>query len=245
MPIFYKKDLKLVIRQLLNGNSLLFKPVQNAFCIFEKIVAMGLISDKKKQARKRKIPESFIYEILDGKPLYYKGYKDAIRNHQTVESIMGASSLQVFILDYLLSILYAVVDRDRFRIFSGEPGIHIDHKNNLGGDILIYDKNVLPASKISKHYTDVPAELQVEIDIQAALEDMTETGYIKRKTDILLEFDTKKIIWIFTFTQQVMVAEKSKDWLWIDWNKPIQLWENETFCIGEYLKKEGVELEEK
>jgi len=34
-----------------------------------------------------------------------------------------------------------------------------------------------------------------------------------------------------------------KGWLWIDWNKSLRLWENENFCIGEYLKKEGVELE--
>jgi hypothetical protein len=206
---------------------------------------MGLITDRKKQVRKRKIPKSFIYEILDGKPLYYKGYNEAIRNHQTAESIMGASSLQAFILEYLVSILFSVVDRDKFRIFLGEPGIHIDHKNNLAGDIIIYDKKILPASKISKHYIDAPSELQIEVNIQAELEDMTETGYIKRKTDILLEFGTKKVIWIFTFTQQVMLAEKDKDWLWIDWNKSIQLWENENFCIGEYLKKEGVELDEK
>src|SRR3954451_18094605 len=101
---------------------------------------MGLIGDKKRQSRKRKIPKSFVYEILDGKPLYYKGYKDAIRNHQTAESIMGASSLQVFILEYLLRILYKVCDESKFRIFSGEPGIHVNHKNNFGGDILIYDK---------------------------------------------------------------------------------------------------------
>lgn len=206
---------------------------------------MGLIADRKKKLRKRKIPESFIYEILDGEPLYYKGYNEAIRNHKTAESIMGASSLQAFILEYLVSILFTVVDRNKFRIFFGEPGIHVNHKNNLGGDIIVYDKKFLPASKISKHYTDVPAQLQIEVDIRTELEDMTETAYIKRKTDVLLEFGTKKVIWIFTFTQQVMVAEKDKDWLWINWNKPIQIWGNENFCIGEYLKTEGVVMEEK
>lgn len=73
---------------------------------------------------------------------------------------------------------------------------------------------------------------------------MTETGYIKRKTDILLDFGTKKIIWIFTATQQVIVAEKDKDWLWINWNKQVQLWNKTSFCIGDYLEKEGVKLEE-
>ena len=181
---------------------------------------------------------------MDGKPLYYKGYKQAVRNNLNAESIMGASSLQVLIIEYLLSILFSVINRNAYRIFTGEPGLHISHKNNLGGDILVYDKKIFPSSKISNHYADVPAELQVEVDITAELENMTETGYIKRKTDILLEFGTKKIIWIFTSTQQVMVAEKDKDWLWINWNKPIELWGNNAFCIGKYLEDEGVKLDE-
>lgn len=205
---------------------------------------MGLTIERKKTTRRKEIPDSFIYEILNGKPLYYKGYKEAIRNNQNAESIMGASSLQVFILNYLVRILYNVCDENKFWVFFGEPGLHISHKNNLGGDILVYDKKIFPSSKISKHYADVPAELQIEVDITAELEDMTETGYIKKKTDILLEFGTKKILWIFTSTQQVMVAEKGKDWLWINWNKQIIIWENNSFCIGEYLEKEGVKLEE-
>lgn len=83
---------------------------------------------------------------------------------------------------------------------------------------MVDDKNILPSSKISRHYADVSAELQIEVDISAELEDMTETGYIKRKTDIILEFGTKKVTWIFTSTQQILVAEKDKDWLWINWN---------------------------
>ncbi len=205
---------------------------------------MGLMLERKKSPRRRKIPDSFIYEIMDGKPLYYKGYKQAIRNNLNAESIVGASSLQVLIIEYLLSILFSVINRNAYRIFTGEPGLHISHKNNLGGDILVYDKKIFPSSKISKHYADAPAELQIEVDITAELEDMTETGYIKRKTDILLEFGTKKVIWIFTLTQQVMVAEKDKDWLWINWNKPIELWEINSFCIGKYLEDEGVKLDE-
>jgi hypothetical protein len=204
---------------------------------------MGLTIERKKQSRRKKIPDSFIYEIMDGRPLYYKGYKQAVRNNLNAESIMGASTLQALIIEYLLSILFSVIDRKFYRIFSGEPGLHVSDKNNLGGDILVYDRKKLPASKISKHYADVPAELQIEVDITAELEDMTETGYIKRKTDVLLDFGTKKVIWIFTATRQVLVAGKNKDWLWINWNKSILLWENNTFNIGRHLKDEGVKLD--
>lgn len=177
---------------------------------------------KKENNAPEKLPESFVYEILDGKPLYYKGYKQAIRNNLNAESIIGANTLQAFIVSYLVRLLHMFIKNDYY-IFNGEPGLHINHKNNLGGDILVYDKTALTASKISKHYADVPAELQIEVDIIAELEDMGETGYIKKKTNTLLEFGTKKVIWIFTASQQVLVAEKNRDWLWIDWNKSIQL----------------------
>lgn len=206
---------------------------------------MGLTIERKTSRNKRgkKIPDSFIYEILDGKPLYYKGYKQAIKNNQTAESIMGASTLQAFIVAYLVKLLYEAYDNN-FLIFTGEPGLHIDHKNNLGGDILVYDEKVFPYSKLSNHYSNVPAELQIEVDITTELEDMSETGYIKKKTNTLLDFGTKKVIWVFTSTQQVLVAEKDKDWLWINWNKPVQVRKEHSFCIGKYLEEKGVKLEE-
>ncbi|MGN6353045.1 MAG: hypothetical protein ACTHLB_06625 [Parafilimonas sp.] len=202
---------------------------------------MALTLERKKSSHRKKIPDSFIYEIMDGKPLYYKGYKQAIKNNLNAESIMGASTLQAFIVAWLVKLLHQVIGNE-YMVFTGEPGLHINHKNNLGGDILVYDERNFPYSKISKHYADIPAELQIEVDITAELEDMTETGYIKRKTDLLLEFGTKRVIWIFTSTQQVMVAEKNKDWLWINWNKPIQLWKNDTFCIGKYLEEKGIQV---
>ena len=73
---------------------------------------MGLTIERKKTTRRKKIPESFIYEILDGRPLYYKGYKQAIRNHLNAESIMGASILQVLIIELLLKILFQLSTRN-------------------------------------------------------------------------------------------------------------------------------------
>ena len=58
---------------------------------------MGLTIERKNTSRRKKIPDSFIYEILDGKPLYYEGYKKAIKNNQPAESIIGASTLQALL----------------------------------------------------------------------------------------------------------------------------------------------------
>ena len=78
---------------------------------------MGLIADRKKTVRKKKIPDAFIYEIMDGKPLYYKWYKEAIRTKQNAESVRGASSLQAFIITYLLRLLYQACDEKKYHVF--------------------------------------------------------------------------------------------------------------------------------
>lgn len=76
--------------------------------------------------------------------------------------------------------------------------MYLNLHNNFSGDLLVFKKKDFPSSKISKKYADIPAHLHIEIDIQADLEDMTETGYIHNKTQKLLDFGTEKIIWVFT-----------------------------------------------
>ncbi len=195
-----------------------------------------------RKRRSAKIPDSFIYEIMDGKPLYYKGYKTAIKHKKTAESIMGASSLKTKLLEFFLRLVFNTFSERDFHVFTGEPGLHLNLRNNLSGDLLVFSKEDFPASKISKKYADVPAHLHIEIDIQAEMEDMTETGYIHNKAQKLLDFGTHKIIWVFTNIKKVLVAKPNEDWYWIDWNKDIKLSQGQIFNIGKFIKDEGIEL---
>ena len=71
----------------------------------------GTIPRKKIPAKK--IPSYLIYEIWDGKPIYYKGYEDVVNGIKTKEEIMGASALQSFIVSYVVSIILKQIDDDR------------------------------------------------------------------------------------------------------------------------------------
>lgn len=42
------------------------------------------------------IPDYLVYEVLDGQPLYYKGYQEVLAGRQKLEDIMGSSVLQFF-----------------------------------------------------------------------------------------------------------------------------------------------------
>ncbi len=201
---------------------------------------MLTLEKPKQRNRAKPIPESLIYEIMDGKPLYYEGYKDVLANKKTSEEIMGASGLQSFIIQYLLEVLYLKIGRKKYHFLTNEIGTHLDKGNNLSGDIYIYEKNVLSPDKINTHYIEVAPKIAVEIDIRIDLSDEKDFGYVFTKTHKLLDFGVEKVFWIFTKHQKVMVATKDQDWLTKNWNQEIELLDGEFFNIGQFLADEGV-----
>lgn len=188
----------------------------------------------------RNVPSRFVYEIMDGKPIYYKGYRSVLNGTKTFEEIMGASTLQGLIVFYLNGILFRDIDETIYTVLTSELGLHINHRNNLANDIAIFDTEATPL-KISKKYADVPPKIAIEVDIDAELEEMTESGYIYKKTYKLLDFGIEKVIWILTEAQVVMVAQKERIETF-NWNHDIEIIAGLSFNIGEYLRKKGVEL---
>ena len=193
--------------------------------------------------RKRKVPDYLVYETMDGQPIYYKGYQSVLSKTKTFEEIMGCSSLQAVLVDYMLRVIYRFIDTDQYRVLSNEIGSHIDTGNNLSNDIAIYEKSVLPAAKISKKYPDVPPKIAIEIDTEADVSELTGFGYIYKKSKKLLDFGVEKVIWIMTNTQTVTIMEKGKDWQVREWDQDMVLMDGHVFNIGNYLKAEGIVVE--
>ena len=191
---------------------------------------------------KQKIPDYLIYEIIDGKPIYYKGYRDVLTGKKTNTEIMGASGLQSIIVYYLTGMISRFIDEDRYTVLVSEPGVHINHRDNVSNDIAIFDQAVLPGSKISKKYVDVPPKIAIEVDIDADVESMTETGYIYKKTRKLLDFGVETVFWVLTEAQAVIVANKDRIET-VDWNRDIMLMDGQPFNIGAYLQKKGIVVE--
>ncbi len=197
-----------------------------------------------RKKRSQKVPDYLIYEIMDGKPIYYRGYKDVLNNTKKPADIMGTSSLQWLITSYILGIMYKSLNDELFRIATGEPGLHINTNNNLAGDILVYKKEDIPPAAITTKYINVPALLHVEVDVSADLANELELSYLQKKINKLIDFGTQKILWVFSTTRQVLVVTKKEEWYWHNWDETLELTPGLTFNIGEYLKKEGVDLDE-
>lgn len=172
-----------------------------------------------------------------------------MNKNKTLEQVIGRSSFQAELIDYLLSVIYQFIDRSKYRVYTNEIGNHIDTNNNLSNDIAIFDKVMLTADKINKKYPDVPPKIVIEIDTEADVSELTGFGYIYKKSKKLLDFGVERIIWIMINTQTVTVIEPSPNgaahnWQVREWNTDIELMSGHTFNIARYLDEEGITVDE-
>ncbi|MCB0551836.1 MAG: Uma2 family endonuclease [Phaeodactylibacter sp.] len=170
------------------------------------------------------IPEVLIYEMVDGKPIYYKGYKDYLSGDKQIDELMGSSYLQALIGTQLIILLSRLLDLKKYQLISNEVGLKFGKRSWRAADLAIYEKETLKNIPKVNKYLEVPPEVVIEIDTKADLEEIQNPlGYYHEKTDQLLDFGVDKVIWIFTDTQKVMIAKQGENWQITDWDKDIQV----------------------
>lgn len=195
-----------------------------------------------RQPKVKEIPEALVYEIIDGRKLYYKGYKDVLSKKKKIEDIMGSSTLQGYIIFYLLKICYRFLDENKYIFLTNESGIHLEKSSNLSSDISIFEKSILTPNQVNENYAEVAPRIVIEVDIKIHLSMEEDFIYIDKKTKKLLDFGVEKVIWILSKSKSIVIATKDEDWIVRNWNKDTELLDGQLFNIGEYLKKEGIEV---
>jgi Uma2 family endonuclease len=193
-----------------------------------------------REAMPAAVPDYLTRELLDGHPVYRKDYRALVVDKKT-DDAMGISSLQSLILWYLSRIVLKNLDDSQYYVFTGEPGLHLEANNNLSGDLVIYERSQV--SLFDVHYFNKPPLVNVEIDVEIDNSTFSDYEYMQRKTRNLLRFGVQRVIWVLSFSKQVIVAEPDKDWLVIDWHKDIELFNGLTFNIPAYFAQEGLLLD--
>lgn len=183
------------------------------------------------------IPKALIYEEIDGKPIYYRGYQDVLNKKNTPEGIMGSSSLQVKLAQLILRYLFTKLDADKWEIFPGEAGMHLSKGNNLATDIAIYSAEQLKDYTFDVKYFEIAPKVIIEIDTKADLNVIQWEIYLKQKNHKLLEWGVERIIWVLTASEQVILVEPNQDWRTRDWNKPVEIVEGFEIVIETLLQK--------
>jgi Uma2 family endonuclease len=192
---------------------------------------------------KDKIPEYLIKETIDGIPFYYAGFRSVLNKTKTKTDIMADSGLQTDIKAFFMILLAQHIDLKEFKVYSGEVGSHIDHRSNLALDVVVYDKKVLTADKLTTKYLDVTPKIVIEVDVRVELEDKEASvfdDFVLRKVRKLLEFGTEKIIWVFTKSKTIIVATPDNTWKVHDIDQDVEIMEGLTFNLARYFEQEGI-----
>ena len=112
-------------------------------------------------------------------------------------------------------------------------------------DVAVYDKSVLTPDKITSKYADVPAKLVIEVDVNVEMAESSgnlfET-FVLPKIRNLHQFGTEKVIWIFTQSKTVIIANPDDNWQVVEWDKDVELMNGVKFNIAKYLKSEGIDI---
>ncbi|NIJ55352.1 Uma2 family endonuclease [Dyadobacter arcticus] len=206
------------------------------------MIASPVPSNVFPKASAKNVPNVLIHEIIDGKPYYRKGYRDVLNRTRTIDDILGTSSLQAFIITYLLTIIVRHLDENQYTFLTNEAGLHLDRKNNLAGDILIFENNQLPIELINKKYISVTPKICIEVDTNIETKEYSENSYITLKTKKLLDFGAEKVIWFSTEPKKVMIATSGSDWQVLDWNQDVIILDGIICNVGKYLKDKGSEF---
>ena len=182
------------------------------------------------------IPKSLVYEMVSGKPIYYQGYKDYLDGKKQMDEIMGSSKLQALIVAELIYLLRSFYGNE-YLIFTNELGLRFGKNAWRAADIAVIKSDLV--EDLNDQYLDVPPELVIEIDTKADLREVRNPlGYYHEKTKDLLQFGVAKVVWIFTDTRKVMIAEQDNSaWYIYDWEDQVEITEGLTIDLKRIVNR--------
>lgn len=183
------------------------------------------------------IPKNLIYEMVDGQPIYYKNYQDYLNGTKQIDELMGSSLLQSLIISRFVFLLQTKLGVE-YEILTNEIGIQFEKKSWRAADIAIVKASEIEKIDATNKYLGFPPDVVIEIDTKAELKEIKNPlGYYHQKTDELLKFGVNKVIWIFTETEKIMVAQKDENWETGTWDNEINVIDDCNIIISDLLKK--------
>ncbi len=173
------------------------------------------------RAERARLRKSLVYEMWNGKPVYYAGYQDVLGGRKTVEQARSSSILQSRLVVRLSAYLLSVLDLSEYDVLGNELGIQFAKGDWRACDVAIFTLADL-ADQDETKYAWVAPKVAIEVDMKADLDSLDSPfDYYERKTTQLLDFGVEKVIWLFTKSRKVWIAEANKDWIIRDWSQAV------------------------
>jgi len=196
-------------------------------------------TQEKEQPAVQTIPSALVYEVLNGRPLYYRGYKEVIEKNLNPETVMGSSSLQSILVSLIYGYTLANRDKKKYLPVTNEAGVRLDLNSNLSCDIAIFEKGTF---EITTRYFDVPPKIVIEVDIKIDLSefDGIEYEYVAEKTQRLFDFGVERVFWVFSKSRRVFVCLPNQDWIFTDWSNNIPIMDGCILNVKHLLEEEEI-----
>jgi Putative restriction endonuclease len=188
------------------------------------------------------IPKELIYEVLDGKPIYFKGYKDVLNKTKTLDDIMATGRLQTLVLSSIYDELLPQAKKNGLKIVFNEVGIHVSLNLNFSCDLVAFDKTALAATEDDIHYYNIPPEFVIEVDTNGDFTDTKFETYFYEKSKKLIEFGAKKVFWILTASKTVTCVTSDEIWITHGWHKPIEIFDGHPIILDSLFKENGIKI---
>lgn len=180
----------------------------------------------------KQIPKELIYEMDNGIPIYYSGYRDYLSGKKPAEALMGSSILQSLVISKLVQYLNNLLTNN-FLVLTNELGVRFSKGNWRAADIAIVEKARIKV--INEQYIQVPPNVVFEIDTKAALEDYDNPNdYYALKTKRYLDFGVDQVIWIYTKKRSIEVSTSMGKETFI-WNDEVVFLDKHSFCLMDIM----------
>ena len=193
-----------------------------------------------RKRRKPGVPAYLIYETLNGRPLYRRGYRDVIAGKKKPAEIMGSSSIQAMLVSMIHGFLFMSINRKQYLLVTNESGVHLDKGNNVSNDIAIFDKS--NGLALTNKYFTTPPRIAIEVDVNIEPEEFEgkESGYVYEKTERLLDFGVECVIWITTQPRKIFVATHTAPWTTQNWGADVPVLDDVVLNLAGLLAEEGI-----
>ena len=165
------------------------------------------------------IPEALIYEMVNAQPIYYNGWQEVLTGEKTIEQVMASSLIQSYLV-YEIGLTIAPL-RKKYIIGSNEAGLKFKKGDWRAADIALWTKESMKGIYLNPRYADIIPDIVIEVDTKADIS--TNPTYYLDKTKHLHENGVRRVIWFFTNTEQVMVAEKGHKWEIQNWSESVEI----------------------
>jgi hypothetical protein len=155
---------------------------------------------------------------------------------------MGAGPIHAVLSGYFYALLIENTDKEKYWILSGETGLKIEKRNIYSLDLAVYLKEKVAGNVISSGHINVAPELVIKINIPVETNQVVEDEHIFIKIQRLLYLGVQKIIWVFSKTKMVLVAEPSSPWQMYSWHTSLELLDKIEFNLNNYCTEVGLQI---